>query len=536
MSPLTTEILKNGVLKHIEPQNGPLPKDTELSDDAKSQPEKDDLTTTQKLMQIILSIHFFCDTSGTAWAKMDGKCHPVNSIQFKRRLQRRYYQLYNKTPYNQAVQDVLDQATGIALFESNEEEVYIRVARTAENIIIDRNDGTVIITPNKWEDVAFNNANFWRPQGLNSLPEPKRGGNSLALLRNYLNFETDSDFQLLVAWLLTAYNPDIACPILTLQGEQGSAKSTNAKVLRSLIDPNGAMITPAPRNERDLVIQAQNSRVLCLDNLSGLKKWLSDALCRICTGTGFTTRRFYTNDEQEIFKIMRPIILNGIDDIATRGDLLDRSIVLNLPAIPAHKRRDERNFWSAFKQDQPTILAALYDVIAAGLAEPKPQFSELPRMADFAEWITRCEIALNWDNGSMIQAYNGNKDNAIETGLDGDYLASALIKILDGKSHYEGTATNLVEKVKGVAPEVNEKYLPTTKTLKNRLTRLAPALRKIGITWEYKRKGSDGSRTYILDNEPNKASEVSVVAKNGQDTDATDSSDTSNNMLSELPF
>lgn len=361
---------------------------------------------------------------------------------------------------------------------------------------------------------------------------PKDQGDGISKLKPYLNFESEEDYRLMIGWLLAAYNPDIACPILIFQGEQGSAKSTNTKVLRSLIDPSGAMINPTPREERSLVIQAQNSRVLCLDNLSGLNKWLSDALCRICTGTGFSTRRLYTNDEQQIFQVKRPIILNGIDDIATRGDLVDRSIILNLPTISASKRKDEREFWKEFKTDQPFILAAIYNAIAAGLQADRPNLEELPRMADFAEWITRCESGLDWEKGSILNAYNANKDNAIETGLDGDYLAGSIRKILSTQSHYEGTATELVKKIRGVSLDVDEKYLPTTRTLKSRLTRLAPALRKIGIEWEYKRTGSDGSRTYVLDKVQNKASVASVPSGNSENTDTSDSSDTSNDTPS----
>ena len=508
-----------------------VPSEVSENDSKKS----DDLTTAQKLMQIIDGVHFFKDLSGTAWAKIENSCFPVRSTPFKRRLQRLYYLKYNKTPYSQALQDVLDQATGKAMFDSQVEDINVRVAKNDQKIIVDRLDGQIAITPDGWQAGSSSDANFWQPQGLNELPKPERGSDGIAMLKKYLNFETADDYRLLVGWLLAAYNPEIPCPILIFQGEQGSAKSTNTKVLRSLIDPSGAMINPAPREERSLVIQAQNSRVLCLDNLSGLKKWLSDALCRICTGTGFSTRRLYTNDEQQIFQVQRPIILNGIDDIATRGDLLDRSIVLNLPSISADKRKDEREFWKAFNNDRPYILASLYDAIAAGLAADKPKLKELPRMADFAEWVSRCENGLDWDRGSMLNAYNTNKDNAIETGLDGDYLAVAIRKILHDQSKFEGTATELVNLIRDKSPEQNHQYLPTTQTLKNRLTRIGPALRKIGITWDYQRTGS--ARTYLLDKDRNNPSLPSLPSPNGGINDSNDANDGKNAGLSEeVPF
>ncbi len=129
--------------------------------------------------------------------------------------------------------------------------------------------------------------------------------------------------------------------MLVLHGEQGSAKSTLVRILRALIDPNTAALRAAPRDERDLVIAARNSWCLALDNLSHLPDWLSDALCRLATGSGFATRELYTDAEETIFAAQRPIVLNGIEELATRGDLLDRALLLYLPAIPEAQRHDE---------------------------------------------------------------------------------------------------------------------------------------------------------------------------------------------------
>ena len=70
-------------------------------------------------------------------------------------------------------------------------------------------------------------------------------------------------------------------------GEQGSAKSTFSAVLRSLLDPNTAPLRALPREDRDLFIAANNGHVLTFDNVSGLRGWLSDTLCRLATGGGF---------------------------------------------------------------------------------------------------------------------------------------------------------------------------------------------------------------------------------------------------------
>lgn len=45
-----------------------------------------------------------------------------------------------------------------------------------------------------------------------------------------------------------------------------------------------------------------------------------------------------------LIDVKRPVMLNGIDDIAIRPDLIDRSIALTLAPIPDHKRKPEWEF------------------------------------------------------------------------------------------------------------------------------------------------------------------------------------------------
>ena len=80
-------------------------------------------------------------------------------------------------------------------------------------------------------------------------------------------------------------------------------------------------------------------------------------------------------------------MLVGIDDFVQRGDLRDRSVFMNLPAIPSTRRRTERSFWPAFQADYPRILGGVLDAIAGGMRElPSVNVKTLPRMADYAEW------------------------------------------------------------------------------------------------------------------------------------------------------
>ena len=299
----------------------------------------------------------------------------------------------------------------------------------------------------------------------------------------------DEDWPLLVAWLLAAMRPTGPFPVLALYGEQGSAKSTTARLLRMLVDPNSAPLRCEPREPRDLMIAANNGWVVALDNLSRITPWLSDALCRLSTGGGFSTRSLYTDDDEVIFESQRPAIVTGIEELASRGDLLDRALIVYLPTISEDNRRPESQLWADFEQQRPQILGGLLDVVAAAIRNlPATKLDVLPRMADFALWATAAETAL-WAAGTFAAAYAANRDDANCNALDGSPVAKVLTDWL--KDPFVGTASDLLAELDAAANEQTKRLKSWPKTpqaMGGALSRLAPNLRQAGIAVNYDRK------------------------------------------------
>jgi hypothetical protein len=471
-------------------------------------------TQSELLIRYTEEAELFHDLNGDNYATVEVDDHsetwPIKSERFKGWLLRRYYRDTGKAPSAQAMTEARTTIAAMAAFDSDERRVFTRVAKYEDAVYVDLCNArweAVEVTPSGWRVLSSEKVpvKFVRKGNAASLPNPVEGG-SLEALRQFLNVRTEEDFRLLVAWVVGALNPDGPYPVLVLQGEQGSAKSTTVRVARSITDPAVEPLRAPPRDERDLAIAASGNWTPALDNLSGVRPWLSDALCRLATGGGFATRELYSDDREVVFSQKRPVILNGIDSLAVAGDLRDRSLIVELPPIPPERKRTEKGFFRELEQARPLLLGALLDAVSAALRNlDRVQLARLPRMADFAVWISASEEALPWEPGVFMEAYAGNRSEANELALDNDPVAVAIRRLLSDLDEWSGTSTELLAALRELVdePVTRSKAWPAApNSLSNRLKRIAPALREAGIEYQERTEGRDKRRVKNLKRSP----------------------------------
>ena len=491
------------------------------------QHKDDDQTQAARLIGLAADASLFQDVEGLAYASIVVREHTehwkVRSSAFRLWLGYLYYQQYSEVANRNAMGLAIDQLEGKARYEGPTRQVFTRVAFLEEKLYLDLADDewrVVEIAASGWRVCICSPVVFRRSKGMSALPIPQQGGH-VDELRNFLNV-TDEDFALVLAWLIFTYSPHGPFPLLVLHGEQGSAKSTTARVLRDLVDPNQVQLRTEPRDERDLAISGTNGWVQAFDNFSRLSNALSDALCRMATGGGFSTRRLYTDDEEVLLVYKRPVILNGIEELAIRGDLLDRSLVIYLPVISEEARKSEDQFWAAFELARPRLLGALLDVVTTALRElpsARARTSTLPRMADFSLFATAAEAVLGLEPGGFIELYAKNRTRSNELALDASPLATALGDLL-ARGSYDGSNRGLLEALDAAADDNATRsrgWPKTTAALTGALRRIAPNLRRSGIEIvRYRSSDSSGSRkvrvqylddrnatpSHVADNEP----------------------------------
>ena len=314
------------------------------------------------------------------------------------------------------------------------------------------------------------------------------------LLRSFINVH-DEHWPLVLGWLVAALRPRGPYPILCLHGEQGSAKSTAALLLRSLVDPCATPHRGAPRQIRDLATAASAGHVVCLDNLSRLPDWLSNALCRLSTGAGQATRHDCERDTELVLAASRPSMLVGIDPLAARGDLNDRALLVPLPPIDPSSRQTEAQVFERFLQCRPRILAGLCDAVSMALAKVSTtKLARLPRMADFALWVSAAEPALGLAPGEFLAAYEANRAAVHVQSLEASPLTFAIEMLLFEFDTWTGTATELQLYLENRAPRRNQRdraWPRSPRALSSALRRLAPSLRTMGVEVEFDRSAGD---------------------------------------------
>jgi hypothetical protein len=455
------------------------------------------------------SLELFTSPQSEPFARITVDGHheywPLFSERFRRWLECMLFFLRGAFPPQSLVKEHLRQMEGMAMFLGPTRPVHLRVAGDADKLYIDLCDDqwqVVEVSVDGWLVLGESPVVFRRSPGMQALPAPIPGGSVQELLP-FVNAGTRDQQLLLLAWIVMAFRPTGPYPVLSIQGAQGSAKSTCQKVIRSLIDPSDSPLRTTPKDERDLMISAKHAHLVAYDNLSSIPAWLSDSFCRLATGGGLATRQLYTDEKQMIFQASRPILINGIENLAERGDLLDRVVNLHLPPIPAGRRKNEADFWNEFEFAKPRIFGALLDVLSKVLRRVKAvHISNLPRMADFAIWATAAEEALGFDSGEFMAAYQRNrKENSLHA-IECSPAASELIDFVKQCGLWEGTHAELLTQLNLRAAENRRdpQWPKSGRAMAAVVARAEPNFSVAGIEFtRLRRKGGTGARQIRLE-------------------------------------
>jgi hypothetical protein len=448
----------------------------------------------------------FMDQFGTPYAAVRIGEHietlSLKSSRFKNWLCHIYYNSENNVLNSEALSNVINVLKAKAEFDGNSKSLGIRVTTNVNELSfsiyydLTNKDWQVIkITKDGWsvEDapVIFKRYSNQQPQ-VYPCKSKEYPPDIFDRFMKLINVKGEDNQLLLKCYIISLFYPEIPKPILMLHGEQGSAKSTLQELIRMLVDPSSIRTLTFPRDISELVQKLSHNYIAYFDNVSLIPEWISNQLCRAVTGSGFSKRELYTDDDDIIYNFKRCIGFNGINLGATKADLLDRGIIIELERIPREKERRLEEIWTEFDSVKPELLGYIFDILvralqvksSGGIAD---QINGLPRMADFAEIgeiISRC---MGYDNNKFLDAYYRNIDLQVEEAIAANPVAMVITKFIENKQEWEGTATELLAELEGVAIElkINTRHKSWPKapnTLSRRINEVKTNLREVGIT------------------------------------------------------
>jgi hypothetical protein len=488
------------------------------SQDMDSRPDDNDTKNTSDLLIGFVSdsCELFHNKNKECFAKINIDGHTeiwdITSTGFGDWIRGEYFRITNKGIPDKKLNEITPTLTALAVHKGYEQEVFMRVAQVNNKIYIDLCDkdwGVIEITKNKWGVISESPVAFVRNNCMLPMQKPigshkNHFNHDINLLKKHINVKNE-DFILVIGILMMYLQyGDGGMPLLIVNGEAGTGKSTFTKMIRELVDPNSEPILMHPKEDVVPVI-ANSNYVVSLDNLSGIRKSFSDLLCTIATGTSHITRKHYTNKEMSVISMKRPVILNGIEDIASRDDLVRRSVILELLRIEDGSISDDAEVMSNFRKDVPAIFGALCTGLMTALKNiDTVQINNITSMSRFCRWSGASMPAFSWTADMFMENYHDNLKRSYIAVLDTSPFTAAIVKMFESKpdTDWDGTPTELKEHLENSLHTdeyaIRSKYwVKSAKGVMNTMRRSRIALDKVGITVETYRPGGNKNRIRI---------------------------------------
>ena len=315
--------------------------------------------------------------------------------------------------------------------------------------LCNRNWEIIKLTRHGWEMIKHDQQNImFKRFPINSAQVyPKRDypHDILEQFMKLTNLYNDEDNKILASvYLISLFLlANLPKPMMLPHGPQGSAKSTFQEFTKLIVDPSAALTTAFPNEIKELVQALSHSYVTFFDNVSEIKDLNSDQLCRAVTGSGFSKRGLYTDDDDFIYNMKRAVGYNGINVTATRADLLERILNLELKPIDKRQRKKLSVIYKEFNKLLPHLLGYIFDVIVKVLNRiGEVRLQELPRMADFAEMGELIARVLGYPEGRFNDAYNRNIGFTNDEVVDANPVATAIRILMATQAVWSGKQKN----------------------------------------------------------------------------------------------
>ncbi|MTI12107.1 hypothetical protein, partial [Sansalvadorimonas verongulae] len=414
------------------------------------------------------------------------QCWPIESANFRKNVGRWYRVNYKKSARKEHVDEACQSLCADATYEGETRPVFLRVAYWEGRYYIDLcNDAwqVVEVDTTGWRILDLSPVMFVRSKTMKPFPTPTRGGDPEQLW-SYVNVPASHRF-LVIAWILESWRQNTQKPVLEILGGHGTGKSQTTEIIRSLVDPNTAPLRSFPSQDEHFFVSAQFNWVMAFENVSHANSGQQDIMCQVSTGSAYVKRTAYSDADETVLQALRPQIINGITPMATRLDLIDRCISIELDALPRGQRKSKTELDAQYNAVYPSILGGLLDVFSNALRVlPDIVLPDPPRLVDFGQ-LGEAIVQVIRHPHSFCSMLRECQKEMIHTGLESSPVCVALME-LSAKSTsalvFSGNYKALLDRLSGYRSSGDSRAWPhSAYGLSSILKRQAAGLEAMGI-------------------------------------------------------
>jgi len=501
--------------------------------------EKDEVRESQantiiSLIESVDGVVFFYDEFNDSYISIPyddyNEIWPCKSRIVNQWVSRLFWKKENKVPNSEALKSALNMIEAKAHFDGEQIKLHNRVATYKDSIWYDLSDSkwrAIEVNEKGWE-ISKNPPILFR-RFKHQLPqiEPVKQGGDINKFLKFVNIKNEEQKLLVLVALVSSFVPSIPHVVLNVYGAQGSAKSTFFKLLRKLIDPSALEVLTISTRTEELAQILSHHWCNYFDNVSNISNWVSDMLCKAVTGDGFSKRELYSNDDDVIYSFKRCIGINGVNLIAIKPDLLDRSIMIELDRISENDRQQETDLYKEFEELSPIILGGIFDILSKAMGIYKTvKLNKLPRMADFTVWGSAIAQAMGYKQEDFIEAYYINIKNRNDEILSENFVALYVIELMSDKKEWKGTSSELLGELKtlainsGVNIDKERSFPKASNSLSKKLNELKTNLAEAGI--DISRLYEDKKRIICINKNTKNIVSIGSIVEDQQIKDFTD--------------
>lgn len=495
----------------VESEIVPLDKLQEVASEGKnttgwkgSQEEK--MSDEERILVLVESkAEYFFSTNKQVFATMkehNGRTvtYLVSSLEFEMRMRLLFLdELSIKVMKPDMWKKIVSYINTLAYRSGIEKEVSNRIASEKHTIYYDlQNDDyeCVMINDEGYEIVPVPDGMFYR-MGMDvpqCAPKWNEKFDFLGELAKIFNFEKKS-LELFGIWLINCFIPQSPTPLLLLTGPQGTGKSTCSEQIAELVSPQQLKRCALPTKTDDLVTLIVNRCITVLDNASFLNKQSSDALCQTVTGGTYAKRSLYSNGELYSVPMKSAIVINGIDNVVTKGDLLSRALIFNLVKIDNGKIQTDEQLKKQFEKKKPYFLGSIFNIISYVLEDIDSieDSDYVIRLAGFQNMAIKIgRVLLNKDSKYIKELLKANKAEADMQAVESNPLAVLIREYMEKRKRWKGSVMEFYNQLRDFAEEKdlnNSTFPKSPSSLSRNLNNLSTTLEKTGITFINKNNG-----------------------------------------------